>query len=172
MKVWRSLQKVRHPGVLDMRGWEIGRDIHNKYGLRSDQPMRLDYRKVLHRSKDQVDAYLGQSASTKGGEYLYKKEYGTVTVRYKGSRAHQLEVEFTQVYDSYISVIKSVGINRLVRPFAINGATLLFNANMGNSLTIEPPFTNVCIYFPNPPENLSRSLGDRKQWKIGFFASP
>jgi hypothetical protein len=164
-------QKVRNPAFLGMQGWEIGRDIHNKCGLRSNQPMRFDYRKVLHRSKDQVDAYLGEPVRTKGGEYLYRKEYGTITVRYKASRAHQLEVEFTQSYDSYISVLRSVGISKLVRPFAVNGATLLFNANMGNSLTIEPPFMNVIIYIPNLPEELRGLLGDRKQWRIGFFAS-
>ena len=81
--------------------------------------MLLDYRKVLRRPRQEVDKYLGSPVRTGGGNTIYRAPYGKVTVAYKNSRAVELEVAYSVPFDSYIAVLKSVGITKLVRPMGL-----------------------------------------------------
>jgi hypothetical protein len=98
-----------------------------------------------------VQQYLGSTPVYKSGEffeYEYSVPYGTIGINYRGSRAIDCSVEFKIPFASYYDVLHSAGILRMTCPFGINPHQLLFNANLGNSVTSDASLINVTIFLP------------------------
>ena len=105
-----------------MKGWEIGLRVHQEYGLSSTQETIVDYRLILDHLKTEVESYLGgQGKKEPPGErfeYVYITQFGRVEVSYRAGRVSECSVSLNGDFTSYVSVLRSVGITKLTKPFA------------------------------------------------------
>ena len=145
-------QTPRNSKVLDLKGWEIGLVVHQEYGLSSTQEAIVDYRLILDHPKTDVESYLGgQGKKEPEGEffeYVYMTQFGRVGVSYRGGRVSECSVSLNGDFTSYVSVLRSVGITKLTKPFAMNRSRLLYNSNLGNFLLTDFPDVNVTVFIP------------------------
>ena len=150
--------------MLNFSGWNIGKQIHKKYGFPSQQQQLIEYAKILDVPKKDVDRYLGipvahetvHDDNYNGDVYTYKASFGSIEVGYEKDVSWSFEVDYDLQFKGYIDVLRSIGITTLKRPFAVNEFSLLYNSNMGNNLVNEYNVV-ISISLPHPSE---------PRWKI------
>ena len=145
-------QTPRNLKVLNLKGWEIGLAVHQEYGLSSTQETIVDYRLILGHPKTEVERYLGGKGKKEPEgeffEYVYMTQFSRVEVSYRAGIVSECSVSLNGDFTSYVSVLRSVGITKLTKPFAMNRSRLLYNSNLGNSLLTDFPDVNVTVFIP------------------------
>jgi hypothetical protein len=140
--------------VLDLMGWVIGKQIHEKYGFQSHQQAIIEYTKILGHKKVIVDKYLGKPLNHDNeNEYTYKANFGYVKVDYDRDISSRFSIIYTIDFKGYFDVLRSIGIYKFKRPFGVNDFALMYNSNLGNSLVEDngqSPFVNIILSLPNP----------------------
>lgn len=142
------LDRVDNPKILSFIGWDMGKQIHEKYGIPSQQQTLMDYSKILNHKKTSVDRYIGKPVTRDdNNEYTYKVKCGSLKVGYIKGISRNLTVDFDIKFKGYVDVLRAVGINTLKRPFAANDSALIYNSNLGNGLING---ADIIISLPNP----------------------
>lgn len=148
-----AMDTVDDPMILRFAGWDMGKQIHEKYGYQSHQEAFIDYTKILGKRKESIERYLGKPSSHADEGYTYRSNWGSITINYYKGICHDLTVDYVYDFKSYVVVLRGIGITSLKRPFAMNDSSLIYNKKIGNNLidddAFKEEFVNTLIVLPN-----------------------
>ena len=92
-----AMDTVDDPMILRFAGWDMGKQIHEKFGYQSHQEALIDYTKILGKRKESIERYLGKPSSHDDEGYTYRSNWGSITINYYKGICHDLTVDY--VYD-------------------------------------------------------------------------
>ena len=117
---------------------------------------------ALSSDRQQATALTGtKEAEDEFFDYVYVAQFGKVEASYRGSRAYECSISLDAPFSDYASVLRSVGIRRVTKPFRMSDTRLLFRSNLGNALLADFPDVIVGVFIPED--------GARSGWIVRFL---
>ena len=136
----------------------------DRIGRARSRDQLVDYRSIVRHSMVEVESYLattGTKVEDEFFDYVYVTQFGTVEASYRGNRAYECSISLNAPFSDYVSVLRSVGIRRVTKPFRMSDTRLLFTSNLGNALLADFPDVIVGVFIPEG--------GAKSGWIVRFL---